>query len=321
MILDAATHEQVAAVDRILARRRGAAPARAPEDGAVRLGVRDQHRCLRRRRRGRRGAARPAPCRGAAAAEQEGLAIARAGTHPFARPEAQPIVKEERYVTFVGYGGISVRRQGVQGLHVHVGMPSADDCWRCLDAIVPWLPGRARAVGELAVVRRRADGHGVEPCADPRGAAARRCAAGVRVVRGVGGVGRAARRDRRDGGLHAHLVGRAAASEARHARGARPGPADGRAALGGVRSARAGDVRDGARRAALPGGSPRADYIQNRWAAARFGPRANLIHPDGLLVPDRDRARGRAARARAPGGRTPRRSGGARASRPVALRG
>ena len=48
-------------------------------------------------------------------------------------------MKEERYVTFVGYGGISVRRQGVQGLHVHVGMPSADDCWRCLDAILPWL--------------------------------------------------------------------------------------------------------------------------------------------------------------------------------------
>ena len=71
----------------------------------------------------------------AQAAAREGLAIAAAGTHPFARPEAQPIVKEERYVTFVGYGGISVRRQGVQGLHVHVGMPSAEDCWRCLEAI------------------------------------------------------------------------------------------------------------------------------------------------------------------------------------------
>ena len=25
----------------------------------------------------------------------------------------------------------------------------------------------------------------------------------------------------------------------------------------------------------------RADYSQNRWSAARFGPRAKLIHPDG----------------------------------------
>src|SRR4029079_4266838 len=40
---------------------------------------------------------------------------------------------------FVGYGGISVRRQGVQGLHVHVGMPSANDCWRSSGAILRWL--------------------------------------------------------------------------------------------------------------------------------------------------------------------------------------
>jgi carboxylate-amine ligase len=42
---------------------------------------------------------------------------------------------------------------------------------------------------------------------------------------------------------------------------------------------------------ALAGGLPRdqsalgdrgrADYVQNRWAAARFGPRAKLLHPDG----------------------------------------
>ena len=25
----------------------------------------------------------------------------------------------------------------------------------------------------------------------------------------------------------------------------------------------------------------RADYAQNRWSAARFGPRAKLLHPDG----------------------------------------
>ena len=32
----------------------------------------------------------------------------------------------------------------------------------------------------------------------------------------------------------------------------------------------------------LDGASPRVDYVQNRWSAARFGPRANLIHPDGV---------------------------------------
>src|SRR5581483_3248306 len=28
----------------------------------------------------------------------------------------------------------------------------------------------------------------------------------------------------------------------------------------------------------------RADYLQNRWAAARFGPKAELLHPDGGRV-------------------------------------
>jgi carboxylate-amine ligase len=40
---------------------------------------------------------------------------------------------------------------------------------------------------------------------------------------------------------------------------------------------------------ALDGGladaSPRVDYVQNRWSAARFGPRARLIHPDGGSFP------------------------------------
>jgi carboxylate-amine ligase len=74
------------------------------------------------------------------AAARRGLALAAAGSHPFARPEAQPVVDEERYTSFVGYAGVSARRQGVQGLHVHVGMPSGDDCWRVLEWMLPWLP-------------------------------------------------------------------------------------------------------------------------------------------------------------------------------------
>jgi glutamate---cysteine ligase / carboxylate-amine ligase len=139
MILDAATFEQVAAIDRIL---RGVEGMELPGQIKTELfasvfetntnvcaTVAEVDEALPALRRA-----------AAAAAEAEGLAIGAAATHPFARPEAQPIVKEERYVTFAGYGGISVRRQGVQGLHVHVGMPSADACWRCLEAILPWLP-------------------------------------------------------------------------------------------------------------------------------------------------------------------------------------
>jgi carboxylate-amine ligase len=82
-------------------------------------------------------ALRTAACEAAAAS---GLAIAAAGTHPFASPEAQPVVDEERYTSFVGYAGISARRQGVQGLHVHVGMPSGEACWQALEWMLPWLP-------------------------------------------------------------------------------------------------------------------------------------------------------------------------------------
>lgn len=73
-------------------------------------------------------------------AAASGLAVAASGSHPTSRPEQQEIVADERYRDFVAYAGPSARRQGVSGLHVHVGMPSADDCFRVLETILPWLP-------------------------------------------------------------------------------------------------------------------------------------------------------------------------------------
>ena len=74
------------------------------------------------------------------AAARNGLAVAAAGSHPLTRPEEQEIVPERRYTDFVSYAGVSARRQGVNGLHLHVGMPSGDDCLRVLEWILPWLP-------------------------------------------------------------------------------------------------------------------------------------------------------------------------------------
>jgi glutamate---cysteine ligase / carboxylate-amine ligase len=73
-------------------------------------------------------------------AQAEGLLLAAAGSHPLSRPERQEIAPDERYREFVEYAGPSARRQGVSGLHVHIGMPSADDCLRVLEIVLPWLP-------------------------------------------------------------------------------------------------------------------------------------------------------------------------------------
>jgi carboxylate-amine ligase len=231
----------------------------------------------------------PALRRAAAeSAAADGLAVAAAATHPFARPEAQPIVKEERYVTFAGYGGISVRRQGVQGLHVHVAMPSPEACWDCLDAVVPWLPvvlalsanspwfggelnGMASNRAPILAELPRA---GAPP---PFGSYAEWEAWVERLVRL--GVLEDYTRIWWDARPHPAL----GTLEVR----VPDQPTDVRLSAGfaALVQALCATALDGG----LPAGSPRADYVQNRWSAARFGPRAKLIHPDGgtfVPVPD-----------------------------------
>ena len=73
-------------------------------------------------------------------AEERGLRLAAAGSHPMSRPEDEAIADERRYQEFVAYAGVSARRQGVSGLHVHVGMPSSEACFHALEGVLPWLP-------------------------------------------------------------------------------------------------------------------------------------------------------------------------------------
>jgi carboxylate-amine ligase len=69
-----------------------------------------------------------------------GLRVLAAGSHPFATPEDQPIADDPAYFEFVRFAGPVARRQAVCGLHVHVGMPDGDTALRALDAVLPWLP-------------------------------------------------------------------------------------------------------------------------------------------------------------------------------------
>jgi glutamate---cysteine ligase / carboxylate-amine ligase len=73
-------------------------------------------------------------------AESQGLAVAASGSWPTSLPAETEIAPDDRYREFVEYAGPSARRQGVSGLHVHVGMPDAETCFRVQETILPWLP-------------------------------------------------------------------------------------------------------------------------------------------------------------------------------------
>src|SRR5205823_5351054 len=77
---------------------------------------------------------------GAEIAAANGLALAAAGAHPTATFDALPVVQEERYLAMMRDVGWAARRQGVNGLHVHVGVESGRACWERLEAVLPWLP-------------------------------------------------------------------------------------------------------------------------------------------------------------------------------------
>jgi len=285
MILDAETFEQVAAVDRILKGVEGMdLPGSVKTELFASVFETNTNVCATV---AEVDEALPALRRAAAvAAEREGLAIGAAATHPFALPEAQPIVKEERYVTFVGYGGITVRRQGVQGLHVHVGLPSAEDCWRCLDAIVPWLPvvlalsaNSPWFAGELTgMASNRAPILAELPRAGvtPAFASYAEWEAWVERLMHLG-VTEEYTRIWWDARPHPKL----GTLEIRVPD--QPTDVHLSAAFAALLQALcATALEEGLPRDVHAlGDRGRADYVQNRWSAARFGARAKLLHPDG----------------------------------------
>jgi carboxylate-amine ligase len=285
MILDAGTFEQVAAVDRILRGVEGLdLPGSVKTELFASVFETNTNVCASA---AEVDAALPELRRAAAdAAEREGLAIAAAGTHPFTRPEGQPIVKEERYVTFAGYGGISVRRQGVQGLHVHVGMASAEDCWGCLDAVAPWLPvvlalsanspwyagARTGMASNRAPVLAELPRAGVPPAfasyAEWMSWVERLMRLGV--AEDYTRIWWDVRPHPRLGTLEVRMPDQ---------------PTDVRlsAAFTALIQALCAAALGGSlpRADSSLGDRGRADYVQNRWSAARFGPQAQLLHPDG----------------------------------------
>ena len=214
-------------------------------------------------------------------AENSGLAIAAAGSHPFSPPEEQEIAPEPRYLQFVEYAGVSARRQGVNGLHVHVGMPSADACMAALDGVLPWLPlvlalsanSPYLAGAETGLASNRAEvlgmlpRHGAPPAfetyADWEAHVER--LSRLRLPSDYTALWWDVRPHPRFGTLEIRMADQPTASALT-------------GAFVALLQSLCATVLAEPRRVNEPGA--RGIYQQNRWAALRFGPRAELIHPD-----------------------------------------
>jgi len=235
---------------------------------------------------------RIAELRGAAReiAERNGLRIATAGSHPTAMPAELEIAAQERYRDFVAYAGPTARRQGVNGLHVHIGMPDADTCFRVLETVLPWLPlvlalsanspyFEGRDTGMLSIraevlgfLPRRGAPPPVRSYGEWEAYIERMVATGV--ASDYTSFWWDIRPHPRFGTLEIRVPDQ-------------PTSLERTAAL--VRLLR--DLCEWAIDAPARPFAPaeRGVYDQNRWAASRFGPHGNLVHPDrdvAVAVPE-----------------------------------
>ena len=139
VLVDAVTYAQVPAVGRLLEAVEGRdLPGRYKTELFASIVELNTNVCADAREAAR--CVRVIRDAGAEVAAELGLALLAAGTHPLTRSEEQEVVDEPRYREMVAYAGATARRQGVNGLHVHVGMPDGDACLHALEGALPWLP-------------------------------------------------------------------------------------------------------------------------------------------------------------------------------------
>jgi carboxylate-amine ligase len=69
-----------------------------------------------------------------------GLELVAVGTWPTAELGRQPVTPVEPLRRFADYAGSAALRQHCAGLHVHVGVGSPEECIGRLEAVLPWLP-------------------------------------------------------------------------------------------------------------------------------------------------------------------------------------
>ena len=74
------------------------------------------------------------------AAAANGVVVASAGTHPFSRYEHQDVTEQDRYRDLAESLQWVLDRQLIFGLHVHVGMASAEQAIQVATGLRTWLP-------------------------------------------------------------------------------------------------------------------------------------------------------------------------------------
>ena len=213
------------------------------------------------------------------AAAAHGLALAAAGAHPTAPLESLPVVQEPRYLAMLARLGRAARRQGVNGVHVHVGVESAEACHERLEAVLPWLP----------VVLALSANSPFEAGADT-GTLSLRAGVLAELPRAGAPPAFASYADWEAWVERLVSLG-VVEDETRIWWDVRPHPRLGtleiRIADQPTSLARTELLvrllRDLVERAPACRADParRGDYLQNRWAAARLGLDAELVHPDG----------------------------------------
>ena len=212
----------------------------------------------------------------ASRAAEHGLVVAAAGVHPTARLESLPVVQEERYLAMLRDVGWAARRQGVNGLHVHLGMESGEATWERLESVLGWLPAvlalscnspfldgedtgmLSNRAAVLAELPRGGAPPAFDSFADWQAWVGRLVSLGVLVD--YTRLWWDARPHPRLGTLEIRICDQPTLLERTELL---------------VRTI-AALVESAPSRA-----TPRGDYLQNRWAAARSGVDAQLIHPDG----------------------------------------
>jgi carboxylate-amine ligase len=215
------------------------------------------------------------------AAREIGCTIAAAGSHPTDIASEQAIADEPHYRRFVDYAGPTARRQGVQGLHVHVGMPDAETCLRVMEWVIPWLPlvlalsanspwfegERSGLLSTRAEILGLLPRHGAPPrfesWSDWEALVRRFCESGV--VDTYTAIHWDVRPHPKYGTLEVRMPDQPTDV-------ARTG-----AFVGIVQALCAWALEQPP---PTPASGDRAVYDQNRWAASRFGTRAKLIHPE-----------------------------------------